>query len=153
MPEIKPLERKHVRALYFMTIRPEQQDFVSPNGVTMAEAPFEPGSEVFSIWQDDTPVGLLAVIDFSHPNAQLEPGEDPTSLYVWRLLVDEDHQKRGYGTFALNHAKQMMRDRGLTAIFITAVDKPGGAIPLYEGQGFVRTGRIIDGETELVWRP
>ncbi len=77
MPEIKPLERKHVRALYFMTIRPEQQDFVSPNGVTMAEAPFEPGSEVFGIWQDDTPVGLLAVIDFSHPNAQLEPGEDP----------------------------------------------------------------------------
>jgi diamine N-acetyltransferase len=153
MPEIKPLERKHVGALYSMTILPEQENFVAPNGVTMGEALFEPGSEVFSIWQDETAVGLLAIIDFSHPDAILHPGEDPSSLYVWRLLIDEDHQRRGYGTFALNFAKQMMHDKGLTAVFITSVDKPGSAIPLYEGQGFVRTGRIVDGETELVWRP
>ena len=83
----------------------------------------------------------------------LQEGEDPTALYVWRLLIGADHQRKGYGTAALDFAKAKRIEMGLSCIFISAVDEPGSAIPLYEKEGFVRTGRIVDGETELVWRP
>lgn len=153
MPEFRPLAKNHIRDLYRLEVRPDQTKFVAPNGVTLAQWPFEPGSMVFGIWEGETAVGLLAMIDFSHPEADLQEGEDPTALYVWRLLIGADHQRKGYGTAALDFAKAKRIEMGLSAIFISAVDEPGSAIPLYEKEGFVRTGRIVDGETELVWRP
>lgn len=153
MPVLKPLVKADIRALYRLRVRSDQETFVGPNGLTMAQAPFEPGSEIFGIWEGETAVGLLAIIDFSHPQADLQDGDDPNSLYIWRLLIDADHQKRGYGTLALNHAKKLMHDKGLPALYIAAVDKAGSAIPLYEREGFCRTGRIVEGETELIWRP
>ena len=48
---------------------------------------------------------------------------------------------------------QMMRDRGLNSISLGVVDKPGSAVPVYEREGFVRTGIFIDGEAQMVWRP
>lgn len=153
MPEIKPVEKAHVRALYRLKVRPDQETLVSPSGLTMSEAPFAPGSEVFGIWDGDTPVGMISVIDYSHPDADLDDDDDPNSLYVWRLLIDAAHQQQGYGTLALNFAKNLMNERGLPALYITAVDLPGSAIPLYEREGFVRTGRRVEDEPELVWRP
>jgi len=153
MPDIKPVARKDIRALYHVQVKPDQEQFVAPNGLTMAQTPWEPGSEVFGIWEGEIAVGLLAIIDFSHPDAVLEEGEDRDSLYVWRLLIDEDHQRKGYGTAALNFAKQMMRDRGLNSISLGVMDKPGSAVPVYEREGFVRTGIFINGEAQMVWRP
>lgn len=153
MPEMKLLVKNHVPTLYRLSVRDDQQNFVSPAGITMWQAPFEPGSEVFGIWEGDTAVGMIAIIDLSHPDAYLLDGDDPDSLYVWRLLVDEDHQHQGHGTFALNFAKQMMHQRGRSSVSLTAVDEPGSAIPLYEREGFVRSGRIVEDEAELVWRP
>jgi diamine N-acetyltransferase len=150
--DIKPLERRHVGPLYRLTLLPEQNQFVAPNGVTMAEAPFEPGSEVYGLWSGETAVGLVALIDFGHPDAILLDGDDPTGLYVWRLFVDQRFQGQGHGTTALNFSKARMKELARSALFITALDEPGSAIPLYEREGFVRTGRIVEGETELVWR-
>ena len=79
MPEFRPLAKNHIRDLYRLEVRPDQTKFVAPNGVTMAQWPFEPGSMVFGIWEGETAVGLLAMIDFSHPEADLQEGEDPTA--------------------------------------------------------------------------
>ena len=54
--------------------------------MTMAQSIFEAGSEIYGIWQDDTPVGLLAVVDMSHPDADLDEGDDPDGIYIWRLM-------------------------------------------------------------------
>lgn len=153
MPEIRPLTRKEIRALYHVQVAPGQEKFVAPNGLTMAQTPWEPGSEVFGIWEGETAVGLIAIIDFSHPEVTLHEGEDRDSLYVWRLLIDAQHQKKGYGTAALNFAKQMMRDRGLNSISLGVLNEPGSGVPFYQREGFVLSGIMIEGEAQMVWRP
>ncbi|WP_170424751.1 GNAT family N-acetyltransferase [Ruegeria arenilitoris] len=120
--------------------------------MTMAQSVFEPGSEIYGVWEQSTPVGLLAVVDMSHPEADLDEGDDPDGIYIWRLMVDQAHQSRGHGRAALEFAKSLACERGRSNLIVSVVDEPGGAMPLYTKFGFRPTGRIVDGEVELVMR-
>ncbi|WP_170766461.1 GNAT family N-acetyltransferase [Ruegeria lacuscaerulensis] len=152
MPEFRPFSRDTLRPLAALNVHDEQTSFVASNLMTMAQSIFEPGSEIYGIWEKATPVGLLAVVDMSHPEADLDEGDNPDGIYVWRLMVDTTHQGRGYGTAALEFAKSLACERGRSNLVVSVVDEPGGAMPLYEKFGFHRTGRIVDGEVELVMR-
>ncbi|WP_299661684.1 N-acetyltransferase [uncultured Ruegeria sp.] len=150
MPDFRLLTRDTLRALAALSVHDEQTKFVASNLMTMAQSIFEPGSEIYGIWEDKTPVGLLAIVDMSHPDAELDEGDDPDGIYIWRLMVDQAHQGKGYGLAALQCAKAMAQKKGRSNLIISVVDEPGCALPLYERFGFGRTGRIVDGEVELV---
>ena len=150
MPEFRPFSSDTLRPLAGLEVRDEQTTFVASNLMTMAQSIFEPGSEIYGIWEEATPVGLLAVVDMYHPEADLDEGDDPNGIYIWRLMVDQDHQGCGHGKAALEFAKSLARERGRSNLVISVVDEPGGALPLYKEFGFQPTGRIVDGEVELV---
>ncbi len=152
MPEFRPFSQDTLRPLVGLKVRDSQTTFVASNLMTMAQSIFESGSEIYGVWEQDTPVGLLAVVDMSHPDADLDEGDDPDGIYIWRLMVDQAHQGRGHGRAALAFAKSLARERGRSNLIISVVDEPGGAMPLYEEFGFRPTGRIVDGEVELVMR-
>lgn len=42
------------------------------------------------------------------------------------------------------------RDWGLARIATSAVDREDGALPFYLRHGYRRTGRVLDGEIELI---
>ncbi|MCG7522160.1 N-acetyltransferase [Ruegeria sp. Ofav3-42] len=149
MVECTLLTRDTLRPLAALSVREEQANFIATNLMTMAQSIFEPGSEIYGIWDGGDAVGLLAVIDMAHPDAKLDEGDDPDSVYVWRLMVDQSHQGRGYGRAALEFAKSMAMKKGRGNLMISVINKPGGAMPIYESFGFVPTGRIVDGEVEL----
>ncbi|UAB89692.1 GNAT family N-acetyltransferase [Ruegeria sp. SCSIO 43209] len=150
MPELRLLTRETLRPIAALSVRDDQTTFVAPNLMTMAQSLFEPGSEIYGIWEDETPVGLLAVVDMSHPDADLDEGDDPDRVYIWRLMVDQAYQGNGFGRSALDFAKALAQEKGRANLVISVVDEPGGALPLYERFGFSRTGRIVEGEVELV---
>ncbi len=151
MVEVRPLTYEALMPLIKLDVRPDQSDMVAPNAITMAQSIFEHGSEIFGIFDGDKPVGLLAIIDLTHPEADLDPGDDPDTIYVWRLMVDAAHQRKGFGTAGLDHAMAIARDRGRARLAISAVPDDGSAIPVYEKYGFQRTGRIVEGEVELAF--
>jgi RimJ/RimL family protein N-acetyltransferase len=70
--------------------------------------------------------------------------------YLWRLLIDRLHQRRGIGTAALRAVIDHLHDQGVPRLYTSYVDGPGTPRPFYERIGFVPTGEIIDDETELV---
>ncbi len=148
--DIRPVRFDDVGPLYAVRTTGAQEDFVAPNGITFGQAPFEPGSEIFGIWNGDTAVGLLAIIDMAHPQADITEGHDRDGIYVWRLMVAADAQKCGAGTAAMQFAIEMARDRGRAHVAVCCVDAPGCALPFYEKLGFSRTGKFVDGEVELV---
>lgn len=152
MPEFRPFSRDTLRPLAGLKVRDGQTKFVASNLMTMAQSIFEPGAEIYGVWGQSTPVGLLAVVDMSHHEADLEEGDDPDGIYIWRLMVDQAHQGRGYGRAALEFAKSLACERGRSNLIVSVVDEPGGAMPLYTKFGFRPTGRIVDGEVELVMR-
>lgn len=149
MPEFRPLDADAVLPLIRLDVAPEQKGFVAPNAVTMAQSIFEHGSEIYGIWEDGTPVGLLAIVDMSHPRAELDDGDNPDGIYVWRLMVSADRQRQGFGRAAMDFAVGIARERGRAHVALSAVDGPGTAIAFYEKIGFRKSGRIVDGEIEL----
>lgn len=70
--------------------------------------------------------------------------------YLWRLLVDRVHQRRGIGRAAVEQVAAGLRAAGVPRLFTSIVEGPGSPRRFYERLGFVATGREIDGETELV---
>ena len=72
----------------------------------------------------------------------LQPG-----WYLWRLLIDRMHQRRGIGELVVTAVAELADEH----LYTSCVDGvPGSPRPFYDKLGFVPTGRIVDGETELV---
>ncbi len=80
---------------------------------------------------------MLALASAHHP----EP-------YLWRLLVDRSHQRRGIGGRALGLITAERRAHGDGALLVTWAQGRGSPEAFYLAHGFVPTGRIVDGETE-----
>lgn len=135
--------------LHRIEVRDDQDDFVAPNAITMAQQRFETGSYDFCIWDGDTRVGLLAVIDMAEHETREEGLDSPDAVYIWRLLIGEEHQGKGYGRAAIAFAEDWGRARGRTLAQVQAVEENADAIAVYEACGYVLTGKKSDGEVQL----
>ncbi len=148
MVELRQVVRDDLGKLFDLKVAPEQSNFVAPNAITLAQAAYEPGSEVYCIWDGDAIVGLMAVID-CRINDDLDDGDDPNSAYLWRLMVTEGHQAKGYGRAAMVYFRSWAEEKGLPLIVTSAVPENDVAIRLYKSFGMEPTGRVVDGEIEL----
>lgn len=147
MLDRRDITRENLSSLLRLKTRADQRHLVAPNAVTIAQAAYEPGSYVWGLWNDETAVGLLAML---HPGeALLEDGDDPGAAYIWRLLIDENYQGNGHGRAAIDLALAKARDWGLPTLATSVVDAGDSNIGFYEHLGFRRTGRIVDGEIML----
>ncbi len=147
--ECRPVEKDHLRRLFQLKITAGQKGLVAPNEITLAQAAYEKGAYVWGLWDGDVLVGLMAMIH-PHESGEMEEGEDPDAAYLWRLMIGAEHQGKGYGRAALDHAVQQGRDWGLPRIALSVVQADNSALSLYEKAGFAATGRITDGEADMV---
>jgi RimJ/RimL family protein N-acetyltransferase len=123
-----------------------QERFVAPMNQSFTDALFPEivdGAPVVpwmrAIEADGVLVGfvMLALASEHHP----EP-------YLWRLLIDRMHQRRGIGGAALDLVEQSCREQGDRALLTSWREGKGSPRPFYESRGYVPTGRTIDHETE-----
>ncbi|MEC8275859.1 MAG: hypothetical protein VX005_08570, partial [Pseudomonadota bacterium] len=101
MFEVRPLKKATLSSILRLEVATEQRIFVATAPVTVAQSMFEPASEVFGLWDGETAVGLIGMIDFTRPDADLVEGEERDNFYLWRLLIDQGQQHQGYGSQAL----------------------------------------------------
>jgi diamine N-acetyltransferase len=139
--ERRAVTRDHLWPLIDLAVRPDQRDLVSSNMKTFAEAPFEPGSRVWGLWVDATPVGLMAMV---HPREYPFhlPEDDAEAAYIWRLMIAADHQGRGHGRAAIAMAIEVAREWACPRITLGVSPASHSAQPFYEKMGFRSTGRI-----------
>ena len=82
---------------------------------------------------------MASEITEAHPNP-----------YLWRLLVDRMHQRRGVGSAALDLFEQRCQANGATAIEVSWVEEPGSPAPMYRARGYEPSGKVNDGEIHAV---
>ena len=71
--------------------------------------------------------------------------------YLWRLLIDRMHQRRGIGAQAMGLLVESLRAGAVPRLFTSCGEGPGSPRRFYDGLGFRPTGSIVDDdETELV---
>jgi len=76
--------------------------------------------------------------------------EEPTAAnpepYLWRLLVDRLHQRRGIGRRVIEAVIEQAKAWGAASIAVSWVPGVGSPEPVYLAMGFEPTGEIDDGE-------
>jgi diamine N-acetyltransferase len=95
-------------------------------------------------------VGFVMISD-DIPEERLAADDEIVGPYfLWRLLIDEPKQRRGYGTAALDAVVAYVRDRpDAVALYTSVGEGEGSPQPFYERYGFVPTGRIVEDEVVL----
>lgn len=127
-------------AILTLTVGPDQEDFVAPNAVSIAEAYFEPKAWFRAVYADETPVGFVMLYD--------DP-EKP-DYYLWRFMIDARYQRHGFGRRAMELLIEHVRTRPNAAeLRLSYVPAAGGPEAFYTGLGFINTGRIVDDEMEM----
>ena len=105
----------------------------------------------WSVTADGRVVGFVMISD-GIPAERLATDDDLLGpYYLWRLLIDRDEQRRGYGTATLDALVSYLRDRpGADRLWVTCVEGDGSPQPFYERYGFRTTGEHKWGELVLV---
>lgn len=136
------LDEHNHRDAWRLQTHKTQEKFVSPMPGSFADAlfPFDDGRRLVpwmrGVMADDEMVAFVMLS---------EPDPDP---YLWRLLVDRLHQRRGIGRRVVDLVVEQCRTWGADSLVTSWVEGRGSPASFYLGYGFESTGRIVDGETE-----
>ena len=84
---------------------------------------------VFGVFDDENLIGYVWAYEHSY--------RDEVRVYVNEIHVEEQYRKRGVGRQLLSAVERMARKRGYCALYIHAEGNNGGAIRLYENEGYV----------------
>ena len=67
--------------------------------------------------------------------------------FLWKLLIDERYQGRGYGTEVVRQISELVRDEGAMELLTSYVPEDGGPAGFYERLGFAPAGDLdVNGE-------
>jgi len=145
--------RENLVPLLGLRVKKTQEHLMEPNADWLAEAFHIDDSETFGIYAAEVPVGLVSWIDPRLTVKKSEPHENPPAdmLYIWRLMIDHQHQGKGYAREIIEIFKQAASLRGLSGLALTTMDKHShNALDFYIKAGFEPTGRRLNDEIELV---
>ena len=144
MVSLQPITDANREAVEALAVTPVQRRFVSSVRDSMLEAAQEPGAQAlfWAIYDDEVPVGFVMIADEVN-------GPDYIPQFLWKLLIDERYQRRGFGTATLDLIVAFFRARGARAVSTSAGQGEGSPITFYERYGFVRTGELHGNEVML----
>jgi diamine N-acetyltransferase len=147
---LRTITEQNQAAVLALELAPGQRRFVSTVAESMQEAiDAAPGRAIqWAVYAGEVPVGFVMVSD----EVDDVPGYIPH--YLWKLMIDRRHQRRGYGTATLDLVVEFFRGRpGVEVLSTSAGTGEGSPIPFYERYGFRQTGEIVfDGEVLLELR-
>ena len=102
----------------------------------------------FGIYKDKTPVGFLMIGYGDQPEVE-NPVIAHDSYCIWRLMIDRNHQGKGYGTQALRLALDYIRTLPCgpaRTCFLSYEPENTTAKKLYYRFGFRETGEMDGNE-------
>ena len=141
---LREITRDNIRAVLALEVSDRQKKvYPRSNGYSIAEGHYPP---------DDDPVWMRAIYAGEEPVGFLMTSEAPEKgeYAIWRIMVDESHQGRGYGARAIDLLVERIKDSPDARTLYTSHTKgDGDAGPFYRRMGFEYTGKVLDGDYEM----
>jgi diamine N-acetyltransferase len=127
-------------AVLAVRVVPAQERFVGTVAGALLDAQELPEGKPWyrAIYVDDEPVGFVML----SWNVTPEPPRIIGPWFLWKLLVDERHQRRGYGREAVKLVAEIARANGAAELLTSCVLGEGGPEPFYRRIGFLPTGEL-----------
>ena len=145
---LQPINDENRAAVLALSVR-EDQPFVAPNWYSLKEADEtnaeHPGvARPFAIYADERLVGFC-MFSFT-PEA-----DDPDDRYwLWRFMIDQNEQGKGYGQAALAEIIKYFKDNGADLLYLSTEPENERGLHVYHKAGFRETGVISDDEATLM---
>lgn len=134
---LREVTSENLRDILKLEVADAQRSFVAPNSWSIAQAHFAPEAWFRGIYAGERAVGF----------AMLSDRPEKPEYYLWRFMIDQSQQGRGFGTAAMRLLVEHVRTRPNAREFLlSCVPGEGTPMPFYERLGFVVTGEIDDGE-------
>ena len=151
MVTLEKVTSKNVWKLLKLRVAPEQEDFVASNTQSIVEAytTVAAGGVAlpFGVYADGEPVGFVMLGYGTLPDEE-NPAVAAGNYTVWRLMIDETQQGKGYGKAALQLALDYIRTLPCgpaELCWLSYEPENTGAAALYHSFGFTENGEY-DGD-------
>ena len=128
------------------TLTPAQKKMVAPNVWSIAEAHFSSSVWMRAVYADDTPIGFI----MTHTGSDYEDGIDCPGVFLWRFMIAQPFQGKGYGKLALEKLILHLKAMGIPLLYTSCGQGEGSPEGFYLKFGFLPTGEFYDDEIELV---
>ena len=155
MLKLKKITGRNIWDILKLSVYDAQQDFVASNDLSIIEAYTAITGNgyafPFGIYEEDTPVGFLMIGFDTDEYWDNAPSIAKGNYNLWRLMIDKNHQKKGYGREAVKLALNFIKTFPCgEAEYCWLSYEPENEVAsrLYRSFGFVETGEM-DGE-ELI---
>lgn len=135
---LEELSAKTIVAANGLTLRPGQEQFVTPPSYAIADAYINPVTSWPRVVLDGE-----TVVGFIRGNFDPDAVQEEFRSCIWRVNVAADAQGAGVGRFAVVALADEARQRGFTQL--TAIWEPGEEGP---EDFFLHTGFSVVGETQ-----
>ena len=139
MLRLVEIDRYNYLPVLDLRVSPEQESLVASNQYSLAQAYAQPECVPLALYAENRPVGF----------AMYALDEDDHQYWIYRLMIDQRHQRKGYGRAAMELLIDRIRglsDEEHTCVFISFEPENQIARRLYESLGFLPDGRIMYGE-------
>ena len=145
---LRPITDENREAVLKLTVR-EDQPFVAPNDVSLRQADEanaeEPGTaRPFAIYADERLVGFC-MFAFA-PEAE----DEDDRYWLWRFMIDQNEQGKGYGQAALLEIIKYFKENGADRLYLSTEPENELGLHVYHKAGFRDTGIISDEEAVLM---
>ncbi|MBQ2100885.1 MAG: GNAT family N-acetyltransferase [Lachnospiraceae bacterium] len=142
--ELRELTEENLQECFKLKVAENQKQYIDSNENSWNAA--KENADVarpFAIYCDGEMVGFTMF-------AFDEEYEDPNDRYwLWRFMIDESLQGKGYGKAALEVIIQYFKEHGANNIRLSTKETNVGALSLYHRAGFRDTGEMNDEEIVL----
>ncbi len=137
---LKEITEDSLWSILDLEVEEEQKKYVASNAVSIAEAHYSEYAWVRAIYAGEEPVGfVLLYID-----------EEEAEYDLWRMMIDKNHQREGYGGQALEeiikHIKSLPDAEELTLSYLPGNGDPA---PFFAQFGFEDCDEWVEDEKIL----
>ncbi len=140
--EITELNAENWYECCSLEVEENQASHIEPNAVSIAQSKFEPNLKPYSIRYDGETVGFLM---FNTVEEELD------GYWIYRIMVDKNHQKKGIGKMAAQLMIDEMKTKlNAKKIVVGYHPENTGAHQLYRSLGFVDNGNRFGKEMAVV---
>ncbi len=142
--QLRPIDHSNWETCIALSVGKEQQSYVATNAYSLLQAQYSEGLYPLGIYEDDTMVGFI----------MYEQDFQADDMGMCRLMIDEKHQKKGYGRQAIYRLLEYVETHYSKKPFYTSFEPDNDvACRLYESVGFKDTGEMIGDEKLYQYMP
>ena len=144
--ELRAIDDTNRAAVELLTVSDRQKQYIASNRHSLETAANEEYREIarpFAIYADGKIIGFTM---FAFELTSSDPND---RYWLWRFMIDQDSQGKGYGSAALERIIDYFKGHGADHILLSTKESNTPALSLYHKYRFVETGEMNDEEIVL----